>query len=141
MSVTKTVSPTGSYLIDIPSDVSEESDERVTSYWKKDRNVLLQISSYGRVKGNQLSARERLVARVAGESLSDLTWDVIKPEACFDVASASGKDSVGCSWIYCYAVWPDLSVFLTVSGPDKSMDAEGEWAKNAVRSIRRPASG
>ena len=137
MSNTKTFSPTGSYWINLPSDVEEEKDERVASYWKSGSEVLFQSSSYSRNEGKQISASHRLKARLASEALSDVKEESFSIPSCPDCAAASGVDAEGYRWLYCYAVWPDLTILITISGPPQELKEKGSWALDAVRSIRR----
>lgn len=137
MHLLKTVSPTGSYKIDIPAESVENIEERVYSYWNPNENVLLQISSYLRTAGQQVSARERLNDRLAIGALANITHEKIGPKDCPDVAAASGVDEEGISWFYCYAVWEDLTVFVTISGSIEELKISGGWAFNALRSLRR----
>lgn len=137
MNYLKTVTPTGSYKIDIPDDVVENIEERVISYWKPNENVLLQLSSYLRIEGEQVNAKQRLNDRLRKESLKNVTYENIGPKGCPDVAAASGIDEEGIRWFYCYAVWPDLTVFITISGPVEELRKFGNWAFNALNSLRR----
>jgi len=54
-----------------------------------------------------------------------------------DYAAASGVDEKGLMWVYIYAVWDDLTIFITVSGDESDLLGEGNWAFQAVRSVRR----
>jgi len=137
MNYLKTVCPTGSYKIDVPIDIVENIEERVISYWKPNENVLLQLSSYLRIEGKQVNAEQRLHERLKKESLKDVTYENIGPNDCPDVAAASGTDEEGIRWFYCYAVWPDLTVFISISGTIEDLKKSGKWAFNAVKSIRR----
>ena len=137
MNYLKTVTPAGSYKIDIPVDIVENIEERVTSYWKPNENVLLQLSSYLRIEGEQVNAKQRLNERLKKESLKNVMYENIGPKDCPDVAVASGIDEEGIRWFYCYAVWPDLTVFISISGTIEELKKSGKWAFNAVDSLRR----
>lgn len=133
----KTVNPTGSYTIKLPINVLENNDDRVTSYWLEGQEVLLQLSSYARIEGNQVSANDRLKDRLNAENLSDPKIESISISACPDCAAMSGIDDQGYRWIYCYAVWPDLTILITVSGRQSELAKHGAWAFDALKSIHR----
>ena len=137
---TRTVSPTGSYWIDLPSDVEEEKDERVASYWKPGSEVLVQTSSYLRDEGQQVCSSDRLKARLAREALSEIREENISIPSCPDCAAASGIDTDGYRWLYCYAVWPDLTILITISGRPQELKEQDKWALDALRSLRRPGN-
>jgi hypothetical protein len=132
----KAISPTGSYLISLPADISSEKDERVVSFWKSGKEALLQISSYVRETGPQVSATERLKARLDKERLTDVKTENMAIPHCPDCAAASGNED-GVKWLYCYAVWPDLTVLITISGPPGELEQQRLWAYEALRSLRR----
>ena len=133
----KTLNPTGSYCISLPDDVAEDYDERVASYWKEGHSLLLQVSSYIRHEGPQVSAAERLDARLQQESLSGVSRDVCITIDCPDIETAGGIDCEGTRWVYVYAVWPDLTIFASISGDDKDVRDNSCWALEAINSILR----
>jgi hypothetical protein len=137
MPISKLASPTGSYSLELPPDTHEELDGRVASYWRVGQNVLLQTSSYVRGEGEQVSASDRLRARLPKEKLSGVTNQGIAIPQCPDCASASGIDDQGFRWIFCYGVWPDLTIFISISGPNEELSEYGGWAFEAIRSLRR----
>jgi hypothetical protein len=57
--------------------------------------------------------------------------------SCPDYAAMSGVDDKECRWLFCYAVWQDLTVFATISGPQDEFDKHGTWAFNGLESITR----
>ena len=134
----KTVSPTGSYKITLPAGVAEDDDERVSSFWLTESDVLLQISSYRRTAGEATRAGERAKARAAREKLSDIEAVALEIPSCNDVAAFRGVDSDGVMWYYIYAVWDDLTILATISGPKDKIAVEASWAFDAVRSLSRP---
>ena len=137
MSLSKPVSPTGSYIMILPDNVCEDKDERVASYWLPGQEVLLQTSSYTRTEGKQVSANERLKARLAKENLSDVKNGNVSINSCPDCASMSGIDDKGCHWLFCYAVWQDLAILVTISGQPDELAQNGAWAFDGLKSILR----
>lgn len=137
MDTFRTISPTESYEMDIPEDAVEDIDGNVTSYWRSGEDVLLQVSSYRRIEGEQVVAKQRLSERFTCESLVDVAEEDLGLENCPDIAAVSGTDDQGVRWIYCYAVWPDLTVFVSVSGQSSELRKHDNWALRTVRSIRR----
>lgn len=136
-SAAKRVMLTRSYGIEVPTDTVEEVDGPVVSYWIPGKATLLQLSSMRRAAGDQVEAGQRLAERIASGDLRDVRTERLEIDKCPDVASASGLDEESTRWVYCYAVWPDLAVFLSVSGPPGELEADGTWAFDSVRSIRR----
>ena len=133
----KTISPTGSYEIDVPDAVQQDYDERVVSLWIEGDDTLLQLSSFRRTSAGPLPARARLSARLAKEGLHNVAIREEQLVDCGDSASASGTDKEGTHWIYTYAVWPDLTLLATASHPKRLPD-EGSWAMRALHTLRRP---
>lgn len=131
----KTLRPTPSYEIVLPDDVQEDYEERVASFWKTRSPVLLQVSSYPRTEGTQVSAAERLRQRMEqtpGE------WEAFEvPQTKFsDVAGASTTDDQGDCWIHVYMTNPHLAIYATISGPSGRLKLENLWAIEALRSIQ-----
>ena len=60
----KEANPFPSVSILLPDDIVEDNDATVASYWKKGDTCLLQISSFLREQGPQVSAAERLSQRI-----------------------------------------------------------------------------
>jgi hypothetical protein len=136
MKALKYVMPTNSYGLFIPTDSEERKDGDLVSYWCKDNDVLLQLSSHLRNKGEQISARNRLTARLAREGRTEAAPEALEAKECPDCAAVSVLDANGIMWIYFYGVWKDLMVFATISGKAGSLRETGMWAFDAVRSIR-----
>jgi hypothetical protein len=133
----KKMAPSPSYSIAVPTDVQEERDERVTSYWLKGQPLLLQLSSYLRSEGAQLSASQRLAERVARDSGSWRMWsNALHPDSTIDQATAEREDQNQTVWVHTYLVWPHLTVYALVSGPVAELRSPNNWATNAVRSIQ-----
>jgi hypothetical protein len=104
------------------------------------KEVLLQVSSYARTEGKQVAANERLKIRMAEESLSAVKVENIPVPSCPDCAAISGIDEQGCRWYFCYAVWPDLTILLTISGSPDELLKHGAWAFDGLKSIARAKS-
>ncbi len=132
------VSPTPSYSLRVPAGAEESVDERVVSYWIPGDDTLLQLSSYKRSTGDQVSARQRLHARLARGEFDRITEERVTLGGCADVAAASGRDTEGTHWLYVYAVWPDFMVLATVSNPISKPGVDS-WALQALQSIQRRA--
>lgn len=131
----KEVSPTGSYSFRVPRGVEEDIDDRTASYWIDGDPTLLQASSYARDSGVQLSSSKRLASRLSRGELVDHRDFAVDISGCADVAAASGVDEEGAHWIYVYAVWPALTVLITISHPDAEIP-ESAWPFQAIRSLR-----
>jgi hypothetical protein len=97
--------------------------------------VLLQVSSYLRTSGEHVSAAERLASRLGQGGLRGVQPVEFGPEACPDRAAVEATDSEGTYWMFGYAVWPDLTILVSISRTDHLEDAA--WAFDAARSIRR----
>lgn len=133
MKTMKRIRPTENYSIEIPGDAHEEYDAQVSSYWINEGEAILQISSYSRVEGEQTSAMERLDKRLKQENLLNVKPENISIPSCNDVAIVHGTDSKGIIWIFCYAVWPDLTILATISAPS---DDKIEWALTSIKSLK-----
>ena len=121
----------------LPTKVAEDKDDRVASYWMPGQGLLLQTSSYARFEGEPISAQDRLQARTARESLSNLAIEKVSIPDCPDHAAVAGTDQEGCRWVYCYAVWSDLTILITISGTPQELEDNASWAFKALRSLRR----
>lgn len=120
------VSPTGSYIFSVPADCNEDADERVSSFWRDDSNVLLQVSSFLRVEGQQVSAATRLQERLDREGLQAQSCSVKPAFDCPDIAYSAGLDSEGVLWITVFGAWPDLTIVSTVSGLPEEIEEKGD---------------
>lgn len=134
----RSVCPTGSYTLEVPELASEDDENgRVFSFWIPKRSLLLQLSSYSRLDGAQVSAAERLDALLKRQPLTGVGVESSLIVKCPDFASAKGVDDEGCVWIYAYAVWDDLALMISVSGKEHEFAESGNWAIASVRTIRR----
>jgi hypothetical protein len=116
----------------LPDDVAENHEDTIASYWRKGDTCLLQVSSFRRDSGPQISAAQRLSERVEMGGI----WKPFnlprKIHGCEAVA-ASTVDDRGTAWVHVYLVWPWLSVHVTVS---RQGDLSGcEWAWEAISGI------
>ena len=132
----RSISPTGSYVVDVPIDLVFEVDDTVVSCWRPGSDVLLQLSSHIREHGNQVGALARLASRLEQCGARIVEHQLLATAIDGDVASALVEEDDGTFWLYAYVVWPELSVFATVSGPSAD-DVRDSWACESVRSLRR----
>jgi len=117
----------------LPGDVVEENDSTVASYWKQGDECLVQVSSFLRKDGQQISAAERLSERMANGG----EWHPFslprQIEGC-EIAAARTSDDQGLTWVHVYLVWEWLAVHVTVSGQGEL--SKYDWAWDALLSIR-----
>ncbi len=131
------VRPTSSYQIELPDDISSQIDDRVSSFWINHQPLLLQLSSFQRADGTPLSAESRLVGRIekTPSKWKHLTLDLVH-DSTVDQAFAEQCDGNGnMVWLHSYFVWPHLTVYATVSGPEQEVHDSESWAINALRSL------
>src|SRR6266567_3761585 len=128
----KAANPFPSVSLLLPEDVLENHDDRVSSYWRKGDTCLLQLSSFTRQSGAQVSAAQRLSDRTKTEA----NWKPFdlprKLEGC-EAAAATMVDEQGISWVHVYLVWPWVAVHVTVSR--KGQLDECHWAWDSLASI------
>lgn len=133
----KVVKPSSTYQVALPEDVSEQSEERVSSFWIDGTPLLLQLSSYVRERGRQVKARTRLKERIAKYPQRWNTWEAkIYPDSAVDQATAEFTDENGVLWVHSYLVWPHLTIYGTISGPEELVRDRENWAIQGLRSIR-----
>jgi hypothetical protein len=130
----KRTNPFPSLSLLLPDDIVEDNDTKVASYWKPgDDTCLLQISSFLRVEGPQVSAAQRLTDRM--RALGE--WKTVSLartiEGC-DIPAASTKDGEDTSWVHVYLVWDWLAVYATVSY--KGNPSMCDWAWSVLFSMR-----
>jgi hypothetical protein len=135
--IRQTVRPSSSYQLELPQEICEQSDDRVSSFWLDGSPLLLQVSSYIRNKGKQLAARDRLRDRIAKHKQEWRTWKAkIHPGLAVDQATAEFTDVDDVLWVHTYLVWPHLTVYLTISGPKELVSVGDNWAVRALKSVR-----
>ena len=133
----KTIRPSSSYELQVPDDAVEEVDERVISVWRADEQLLLQLSSFVRESGEQISAEKRLADRMVKEKQE---WEIVsivsRPSGNVDVAGGQTKGPNGTIWYHIYLTWPHFTIYSTISGPGNELSSEERWPFLALRSIK-----
>jgi hypothetical protein len=127
--------PTSSYQIQVPDEIRQDVAGRVSSLWMIGQSLLLQLSSYQRTTGDQVSAAQRLQDRI-DKTPSD--WRRVFERLCRDQAAdqAVAERFDGESlWLHCYLVWPHLTVYVTLSGAVKEVQNPSSWARAALSSL------
>lgn len=135
-STLRVVKPASSYEVALPFDVREEHEGRVSSFWLDGSPLAIQLSSYIRQEGDQISATERLNRRIQKESH---VWRRLErglhSDRTVDQASAEFTDENDCTWIHSYLVWPHLAIYAIISGPRLQVADENNWALQALKSV------
>jgi hypothetical protein len=129
------IRPTSSYQLELPDDVIHEIDGRVSSFWIDQRPLLLQLSSFQRTHGTPHAAKRRLLDHIEKHTSA---WEHLTLELGQDptVDQAFAKQFDGrLAWLHGYFVWPHLTVYATVSGPEQEVDDPDNWAISALRSL------
>lgn len=140
MKTSRTVRPSSSYQLELPPQICEQMDERVTSFWVDGGPLLLQLSSYIRSQGEQLTARDRLKDRIAKHDQQWQRWEAkIYPNLTVDQATAEYIDNDGLLWVHSYLVWPHLAIYSIISGPEDLVRRGDNWAIQSLKSIRLTA--
>jgi ABC-type arginine transport system ATPase subunit len=133
----KIVKPSSSYELVLPEGIIEQPDGRVTSFWVDGEQVLLQVSSYIREEGRQVTALDRLNDRIKKDSGVWNIWaEKIHLDGSIDQATAEMVDDSGLLWLHSYLVWPHLTVYSTISGPKEAVRHPDNWARCALKSVR-----
>jgi hypothetical protein len=133
----KNVKPSPSYCVSVPDEVREEYDDRVSSFWSDGKPLLLQLSSYLRAEGEQIAAHNRLQQRIERHPGNWRIWSQkFHPDSSIDQATAELVDENKVLWIHSYLVWPHLTVYALVSGPESEAHDPANWACRAVKSIK-----
>lgn len=139
----ETLTVANAYRITVPCDCIRDYDTGICSFWISGSDTLLQLSGFVRTESKTaMPAGERLRNRLQRESLeiklrvANLLGNVP------DSAYVTFEDEEGVTWCYLYAVWPKLSLFITISG--RGLDVEEEfgllgeedlWVRRALDSI------
>lgn len=129
------VSPTPSYSIELPDDCAEDIDGSTMSYWRPDATGAVQISSYRRTSGEQVTAGQRSAARISRGGKPALSPIAI-PLAHSDAAAAIGTDDEDVTWLHVYITWPHLTLLVTLSGRREDILDEHSWSRRALASIQ-----
>jgi hypothetical protein len=135
--ILKTIRPSSSYQLELPEQVCQESDGKLSSFWLDGSTLLLQLSSYVRTEGEQVGALDRLTHRIGkhGQRWSILEGK-IHPDATVDQATAEFVDEDSLLWIHSYIVWAHLTVYATISGPKELVRNPGNWAIQGLKTLR-----
>jgi hypothetical protein len=132
----KTVKPSSSYQLSLPEDTCEQFDERVSSFWLEGKPLLLQFSSYLREKEPQVRAQKRLEERIAKHAQQWNIWkDNIYPDSAVDQATAEFTDENHVRWVHAYLVWPHLTIYVTISGPEETIRDRDNWAFQSLKTL------
>jgi hypothetical protein len=133
----KVTRPSDSYQLDVPQNICEQVDERVSSFWLDGNPVLLQLSSYIRAHGKQLTAKDRLNDHIAKNDYKWNRWKTkIHPDQYIDQATAEFVDEGSLLWIHTYLVWPHLTIYSIISGPEELIRNLQGWPFEALKSLR-----
>jgi hypothetical protein len=133
----QTAKPSTSYYLVLPEGVSENHDGRTSSYWLNGAPLLLQLSSYIRTQGEQPTAWDRLNARISKEPRSWQSWRTkIHDDVTLDQEAAEYTDDQDVVWVHVYFVWPHLTVYATISGPEELVSDHNNWAFQGLRSMQ-----
>jgi hypothetical protein len=127
--------PTRSYQIEVPDGIRRDADGRVCSLWLDEHPLLLQLSSYQRATDNQVSAAQRLQDRI---DKTPSVWRPVLERLCQDQSAdqAVAEQFDGKSlWLHCYLVWPHLTVYATLSGPEDEVHNPSSWGRVALTSV------
>jgi hypothetical protein len=129
------VRPTSSYQIELPEDIRRENDERVSSFWIDQQPLLLQVSSFQRTEGVPVAAKRRLLDRIekTPSDWKEMELEIVS-DASVDQAFAEQREG-GLVWLHCYFVWPHLTVYATISGPEREVRDPQSWAAHALGSM------
>ncbi len=131
------VSPTNSYQIRLPEDILQKHEDGVSSFWRPSSHSALQLSSYTRDAGAQVTAEQRLRERM---ELTGSDWAPLREfhsTTSPDFAAATLTNEDGWVWTHVYLVWPDLAVYATISKPPYEDRDAASWAIEAVENINR----
>ena len=129
--------PSPGFEILLPDQIAHHSDERVSSFWIKGEPLLLQISSYLKGDGNPAAAGCRLQERMDKSSGQWKVWERCwTTPANTEQAIAETFDDKGLLWVHSYIVWPHLTVYATISGPEDTVRNPENWAISALCEMR-----
>jgi hypothetical protein len=132
----KTVT-SNSYQLRLPEKICEQNDGRVSSFWLDGAPLLLQLSSYIRSRGTQLTAEDRLEERIKKHNAQWKRWkEKIHPDAGIDQATAEFTDDDRLLWIHSYLIWPHLTVYSIISGPETMVRSSDNWALESLKGLR-----
>lgn len=131
-----TIQPSPRYEITLPADVSQAYAGIVASFWRESP-LALQLSSYKRTHGKQVSAAQRLHDRMLECKEEWLVWSAnVHPDGDVDQATGEYVDANGVTWLHSYLVWPHYTIYATLAIPKGIARVDADWALNGVASIR-----
>jgi hypothetical protein len=132
------LAPTASYQITLPEDILQKHDEDgVSSFWRPGSHCALQLSSYTRDAGPQVSAEQRLRERMERSGSKWMRLQEFHSKGSQDFAAGSILNEDGWLWTHIYLVWPDLAIYATISNPPYEEKDSARWAVDAVEKIER----
>jgi hypothetical protein len=133
----KRVHPSPSFEILLPNEIARQSDERVSSFWLKGEPLLLQLSSYKKREGDPISAGQRLQERIDRSGGQWKVWNGSRIEVPgSDQAIGETLDDGGFLWVHAYFVWPHLTIYATISGPEDVVRNPQSWAMTALANLK-----
>lgn len=129
--------PSSSFELQLPAQIEHRADGQVSSFWMDGEALLLQLSSFLKGIGAPTGARQRLQERIDRIPGQRNVWE--SPAFRLDgVESAAAEimDESGCLWVHAYLVWPHLTVYATISGPEDCVHDRESWAMFALTNIK-----
>lgn len=131
----RSIRPSNSYELSLPRTVAERHDAGVSSFWLANEPLLLQLSSYIRREGPQVTAQDRLRDRIAKTPGNWCAWkQSLSGAPDVDQAAAELLEG-GVLWMHCYLVWPHLTIYATISGPPGTVRDPNNWALEGLGSL------
>lgn len=129
--------PSPSFEILLPEEIVHQSDERVSSFWCKGEPLLLQLSSYSKHDGEPIPPQLRLKERVEKNPGEWKPWvgSRFTPEGA-QQAIGEILDENRVLWLHAYFVWPHLTVYATISGPENLVRNPNNWAITALKDMK-----
>jgi hypothetical protein len=84
-----------------------------------------------------LGAQTRLEERIEKHAQRWSTWEAeIYPDSAVDQATAEYTDENGVLWLHSYLVWPHLTIYVTISGPEELVRSQDNWAIQGLKTIK-----
>jgi hypothetical protein len=131
------ITPSPSYRIPLPDDISSDYDGKVASYWREGEPVLLQLSSTLRAEGPQISAKARLQDRIKRSPGKWSSFELGLAKFPGECTAAETFSEDGVKWIHIYITTPWLAIYATVSGlPSYLSHGSEDGALAAIRGIQ-----
>jgi hypothetical protein len=129
--------PSPSFEIMLPENIVHQADERVSSFWMEGQALLFQLSSYLKRDGNPMPAQQRLQERIDRTPGKWRKWET-GPIAVSEAQQAVAElvDENGVLWLHAYVVWPHLTIYATISGPEDQIRDPDNWAITAMKGMK-----